>query len=63
MITKSYKQLFKEEKMKNKKLQQDLQNKDKLVDQYSALYLISKDNLKFARSLIKSANTNEIDKI
>jgi hypothetical protein len=62
-MKKSYKELFKAEKQKNKQLRKQLIDKDKLVDEYSNLYLISKDNLKYARALIKSTNTDEIDKV
>lgn len=62
-MKKSYKELFKAEKQKNKQLRKQLNDKDKLVDEYSNLYLISKDNLKYARSLIKSTNTDELDKV
>lgn len=49
-----YKTKYNNEKRKNKELKNIIRNKDETIKNYDVLLALTKDNLRMARSMIKS---------
>lgn len=49
-----YKRKYNDEKKKNKELKNIIRNRDETIKNYDVLLTLTKDNLKLARSMIRS---------
>ena len=54
MILLDYKAKYNNERKKNRELKNIIRNKDETIKNYDVLLTLTKDNLKLARSIIKS---------